>query len=211
MNTYYFTYGSNHLDRQGNSLGDAYTPIEALDVIDARDLMFKARGPKFCTHYDTPEEAGVEKWELREVPLDQVTLDLNEEKVEQKLEAYRRDLDGQLELIQNRISNLNHMREVLRKLPPQLLDKAVEYNGQLDIESLSREESVEVLRVLDAGRWEKSQNAGVPGTLDYNGIVNGVKVRLWAAGAPDSCRVVEEEEIIPEQRVIRRKLICTPE
>jgi len=204
--TYYFTFGSNHLDRDGSSLGRSYAAIEADDEPSARALMHDIRGGSWCTSYLSPEEAGVEKWGLSEVSIEQ--LDNREQRKEEELEAIVADRRKQL---QERISKLDEIKEVMRKLPVHIISKCREYDGQLDIDTLTREEVVTALSSLGAGRWSKSVNTAYDAALDYHGEVNGIKVRLWAAGAPESCRVVEVEETIPEQKVIRRKLVCTPE
>lgn len=47
----YFTFGQNHLDREGYSLQDRYCIIEG-DCNEARQKMFDARGAKFAFQYD---------------------------------------------------------------------------------------------------------------------------------------------------------------
>jgi hypothetical protein len=204
--TYYFTFGSNHLDRNGRSLGRSYTPIEADDEQSARAIMHDFRGGAWCTSYLSEEEAGVEKWGLAEAPLDQV--DIREQSKEEEIETV---VSVTRQNLQMRLEKLDEIKEVMRKLPPNIISKCREFNGQLDIDTLTREEAIQVISYLGAGRWNKSVNHNYEAAIDYQGEVNGVQVRLWAAGAPESCRVVEVEETIPEQKVIRRKLICTPE
>ena len=79
----------------------------------------------------------------------------------------------------------------------------------LDFNQLSREESLTVMKALKAGDWTKSANGYDSATIDYNTEINGMKVRLWAAAPPDSCRVIEVEEEVPATKIVRRKLICS--
>lgn len=51
MKNYYFTFGANHLDREGNSLRDAYCVINAITEDKAREKMFALRGPKWSFEY----------------------------------------------------------------------------------------------------------------------------------------------------------------
>lgn len=76
MKTFYFTFGSGQYDiigGQPRALNRSFTTIEAEDFNRARAQMFERRGPKFCTHYDSAEEAGVERWGLMYIPFDEIT------------------------------------------------------------------------------------------------------------------------------------------
>lgn len=215
MPTYYFTYGHNHLDRTGRSLGRFYTPIDAPDCHAARDLMFEVRGPKFCTHYDTAEEAGVERFRLHPASLEEVAIlpDLVEDAIDRCINSTRDALNAQIVRINERLGKLERLRGIMRRLPLKLIDKVREYEGNMDLDYLTREEALLAIDCLEAGKWTKSANNGVEGTLDYETHIDGIRVRLWAAGPPESCRVVDEIQIIPavpEQRVVRKRLICTP-
>lgn len=103
-------------------------------------------------------------------------------------------------------------------LPEDLQWKAEIYsNTQIDINNLEHDEALLVMRALNAGRWERKES-GVGGKLDYVAKIDGWTVRLWAAGPPDSCRVVEEEYEIPAVPASigkRTRVICnkaeTPE
>ena len=72
MKTFYFTYGSNHEDDVGQSLGNCYTPIEANNVTEATRLMFNTRGAKWSHCYNSKEAAGVSKYHLQERLLSEV-------------------------------------------------------------------------------------------------------------------------------------------
>jgi hypothetical protein len=84
--------------------------------------------------------------------------------------------------------------------------------SNFDIDYLNRDAVLEVLRKM-GGTWDKTP-------ADYGAKMNYVRrekfhgrtVKLCAAEPPPTCRVVEEEVVIPaqpEQRVMRKKLVCT--
>lgn len=73
MEKHTFTFGSDHLDVNGNSLGKAYVVIEG-DLESSRETMFSLRGRDWAFQYRSPEEAGAERWNLREVPIEQIAL-----------------------------------------------------------------------------------------------------------------------------------------
>ena len=73
---FYFTYGSNHLTQDGRSLGQYYTMIEAENMEEARTIMFKARGAKWSFNYATAEGAGIRDWDLKEISLEDVRLNI---------------------------------------------------------------------------------------------------------------------------------------
>ena len=104
---------------------------------------------------------------------------------------------------------LMRMAGVIDNLPEHIAEKCCIYSDYLDFNSLSREESIAVISTLKAGKWTKSVNQCWPEMIDYNTEIDGVKVRLWAAAPPDSCRVIEVEEEVPATKIVRRKLICS--
>jgi hypothetical protein len=104
---------------------------------------------------------------------------------------------------------LYRMAAVIDDLPYCIARKVSIYNDYLDFNGLTREESVTVMLALNAGKWTKSANVCSPDTIDYNAEIDGMKVRLWAAAPPDSCRVIEVEEEVPATKIVRRKLICS--
>lgn len=77
----------------------------------------------------------------------------------------------------------------------------------LDFDNLSHPDALRVMHALRAGRWERKEG-GQEGTLDYVATINGVRVRLWSAQPPDSCRIVEEEYDIPASKGTRKRVIC---
>jgi hypothetical protein len=104
---------------------------------------------------------------------------------------------------------LIRMAGIIDNLPEHIAEKCCIYNEYLDFNQLSREQALTVIGMLKAGEWTKSVNACMPELIDYNTEINGIKVRLWAAAPPDSCRVVEVEEEVPATKIVRRKLICS--
>lgn len=100
---------------------------------------------------------------------------------------------------------------LISRLSEDLQCKAEIYSStQIDINDLEHDEALRVMRALSAGRWERKES-GVEGKLDYTTEIDGWTVRLWAAGPPDSCRVVEEEYEIPAVPASigkRKRVIC---
>jgi hypothetical protein len=100
---------------------------------------------------------------------------------------------------------------IINRIPEDLRYKAEIYSStQIDINSLEHDEALSVMKALNAGRWERKES-GIGGKLDYIAQIDGWTVRLWAAGPPDSCRVVEEEyEIpaVPASTGKRKRVIC---
>ena len=109
------------------------------------------------------------------------------------------------------LTMLMRMADVINSLPEDIAAKCCIYNDYLDFNQLSREESLTVIKALNAGDWTKTPNLydSERPAIDYNAEINGVKVRLWAAAPPDSCRVIEVEEEVPATKIVRRKLICS--
>lgn len=72
---YYFTFGSNHCDANGRSLGDSYLKVMATSESEARDMVCKVRGRKWAFSY--PEEHWgdqAERYDLKMVGLEGVKL-----------------------------------------------------------------------------------------------------------------------------------------
>ena len=119
-------------------------------------------------------------------------------KLAEAKERYTRELDM-----------LMRMADVINSLPEDIAAKCCIYNDYLDFNQLSRQESLTVMKTLNAGKWAKSANGWDTATIDYTAEIDGMKVRLWAAAPPDSCRVIEVEEEVPATKIVRRKLICS--
>lgn len=77
MKQFYFTFGSGHthITNYGEqSLGGCYCVIQAADEGTAREMMNSARGPAWAFCYNSGPEAGVERFGLRPVVLDDIRL-----------------------------------------------------------------------------------------------------------------------------------------
>lgn len=69
-NEYFFTFGANHVDNEGISLGQRYVKIEAESELEAREIMFRARGEKWAFVYDATDFAGQEeRYGLHEIDI----------------------------------------------------------------------------------------------------------------------------------------------
>lgn len=214
---WYFTFGSNHLDEQGNSLGGCFVPVLVPDEeladdggwLYARQKMLAARDDQFCTQYPSAEEAGRDKWALTERTLGSVTLAHGPS---ERLAAVEAVVSRTEERLRKGLEFIEIFRAVLGRVPGSVLPKASVILDTLDFDHLTREEAVAVMTSVGAGRWAKSKNASSEIALDYTAQIEGATIRLWAAAPPGTCRVVEVEETIPampEQKVIRRKLVCS--
>lgn len=71
---YIFSYGSNHLDANGRSLGQCYTVVEAETAAEARQQIVDARGDKWSMCYTSKKAAGVDRWNLKEKSIDEVRI-----------------------------------------------------------------------------------------------------------------------------------------
>lgn len=81
MSKFFFTFGSNHLDKEGFSLYNSHVVIEAESEGEAREIMHKARRTKYCTSY--PEHMAdecVNKWNTTERSLEDVTIMVDDER-----------------------------------------------------------------------------------------------------------------------------------
>lgn len=72
----YFTFGTNHIKKNGESLGMSYCTVEAPSEAEARELMWSARGNRWAFSYPTPELAGVDRFNLKHVSLNEISLDI---------------------------------------------------------------------------------------------------------------------------------------
>jgi hypothetical protein len=83
----------------------------------------------------------------------------------------------------------------------------------LDFDNLTHKEVIGVVRAL-GGKWKKTPNFNKAGRIDYQTEIDGMSVRCWAGEAPPSCKIVEVEELVPEQVIPAhvkkvRKMICS--
>ena len=124
------------------------------------------------------------------------------DKIQERIEANERE-----------IATLKALNAALPELGVQVEKATVSFSAFLDIDHPTREDVLRIMAALGAGRWEKTANGATLNYITKDPFVNGLRVRLWAAEPPGSCRVVEETVVIPAapERVEKRKrLICTP-
>lgn len=77
---HFFTFGPNHLDARGNSLGRRYVEIEAASQDEARGKMHDARGERWAFVYSSDEFEGgrmAERYGLRAAKIEDVALPLS--------------------------------------------------------------------------------------------------------------------------------------
>lgn len=70
---HWFTYGSNHVDKDGNSLGERFTKIEGT-FDSTRKAMFQARGSKWSIQYGCEAALHLDQFPLTEISLEDATL-----------------------------------------------------------------------------------------------------------------------------------------
>ncbi len=212
--TWIFTYGSNHLDSSGSSLASYYTPItiEADELgtdegySAARAKMFEARGAKWSIQYGSEDEAGVAKWGYMIATLQEVAMEDEDMRRERVIELTANNRDR----LNRSLAALDAISEIMMRLPRSLMNRLTVFDAGIDFDHLSREDATQVMRHIGGGKWRKNVNTSYAECLDYITEINGIRVRLWAASPPETCRVVEIEEEIPAQKIIRRKLVCSP-
>ena len=77
---WYFTFGMNQLDNDGNSLGDYYFIVKAKGHEEARKKMFKTRGFNWGFQYSKKEFANQAKdYNLKEAKKIQIQIKKTEE------------------------------------------------------------------------------------------------------------------------------------
>lgn len=64
MNPYYITFGYNHFNKQGQSLGRSYTIVYEETYELARKKAFTFLGSKWAFMYESAEKAGVSRFGL---------------------------------------------------------------------------------------------------------------------------------------------------
>lgn len=81
----------------------------------------------------------------------------------------------------------------------------------IDVNNPTREQSLAIIRAF-GGDWEKNLTPGMSDKVNYTAEIDGRHVRLWASAPPPSCRLVEQEYIVPAQpeRIEKRMVLkCT--
>ena len=87
------------------------------------------------------------------------------------------------------------------------------FNGRVDFNYPTHSETIQIIKAF-GGKWKKELNP-IPGKINYESVVNGMSVRMWAGDPPPSCRIVEVEQYVPEQVIPAstikvRKMVCQP-
>lgn len=111
-------------------------------------------------------------------------------------------------------TELLRIKELMDKLDnslpglEQLELKAVRYGEQIDFDRLTHPQVVEVIKAV-GGKWSKTPDEG--GSINYETVIDGVRLRMWRGEPPPNCKIVEElveEPAQPARMVTRRKLVC---
>lgn len=105
------------------------------------------------------------------------------------------------------LNMINSSEGILLKLPAEILEKCCFSSAWLQISSPSRGETLVILETLRAGKWEKSPSQAVT-KIDYEGVVDGVRIIIFAAEAPPTCQIIETEVYVPAHNVTKRELVC---
>jgi hypothetical protein len=102
----------------------------------------------------------------------------------------------------------------------ELEQATITFCGTLDFDRPTRADVQNLMRVLGGGKWNKEKSC-LDGCLNYETeqpVFGGdVKLRLWAAQPPGTCRMVEKKVVIPaepakpERIEVRMVLKCEPE
>lgn len=71
-------------------------------------------------------------------------------------------------------------REILMRLPVEIIGHANCASGWLQFSNCSREQTLEIMRCLSAGKWARKISSGGATFIDYEGTVNGVLVIIEA-------------------------------
>lgn len=126
--------------------------------------------------------------------------------VQQEIDVLRAEIKQRVE----RIKLIRKHAAVLEKLEG--IPSPMWMGGQLDFDHLTHKQVVKVIRVL-GGKWKKTP--GTSDTINYEGMLGDMPVRCYQGQPPPSCRVVEVEELVPEQIIpasVRkvRKIVCAP-
>lgn len=106
---------------------------------------------------------------------------------------------------------LSACEPILRTLPPGLVQRAsvrCDVTNTLQLSCLTCEEARQVMSALHAGKWTRCPSHFDTTMLDWESMINGVRVLLFASGPPGTCRIVEEEVEIPARKEIKRTLVC---
>lgn len=110
--------------------------------------------------------------------------------------------------MQDRLRGLEILAAFMQRVPDCLIPKCREFNCGLEMNNLTRDEVIIATRELNGGKWTKKPNSYDALALDYETRIDGIRVRLWAAAPPGTCRIIEEKFTIPASETTVRRLIC---
>lgn len=118
----------------------------------------------------------------------------------------RQRIEREIERKQHEIQRLEDLLVTFPALGDLTVD--VSFCGSyLDFDHLSHEDVIKVIKAV-GGKWNKEP---CDGKINYSTTIEGMRLRCWQGEPPPSCRIVEEEVVIPaqpERREMRRKLVC---
>lgn len=98
------------------------------------------------------------------------------------------------------------MERIVAKLPDGIM---VSLSDEwVQISSPTREQVLEVLKALNAGKWDKTICHANGEKLDYETTIEGIKVIMFYSEPPTSCRIEIEEVDVPAHKETHRKLVC---
>lgn len=97
---------------------------------------------------------------------------------------------------------------ILSLLPDEIIPKFTTFDDHLIAYSCDRDDVLQIMKSLHAGKWTKALNNAYADKIDYNGIVNGIRIELWGAAPPESCQIVEVEEEVAAHTKKVRTLVC---
>lgn len=119
-----------------------------------------------------------------------------------ELQAYfrKRHLDA--------IALIDRSKALLERLPESVLEQVGFSEDWIQISSPTREQVEAALSALNAGQMKKSLCHSNPTLIDYEGVVDGVRVIIHAAKPPASCRIEPEEVYVPAHNKTVLKLVC---
>ncbi len=105
--------------------------------------------------------------------------------------------------------NVDIAERIHAKLPEDIQEKtAMSCSFEwLQLCNLDREQTERAMRALAAGEWDRKPSRD-PAMLDYETHIDGLRVLIYAAPPPGTCRVIEETVVVPAKTITRRTLVC---
>lgn len=79
-------------------------------------------------------------------------------------------------------------------------------SNHCDFDCLPHDGVLQVIKAFNAGKWLKTPNGEA--TVDYETEIDGMIVRCWHGEPPPSCKIVEEQVLVPARLETVRKLVC---